>query len=126
MNQKVAMWQLEKQGCHVDVVANGLEAVDISGRIAYDCIFMDCRMPEMDGFAATAAIRQREAALGTHVPIIAMTANAMAGDREQCLEAGMDDYMPKPVKAEDVALMIRRWIRSSSDRHRISATSEPL
>lgn len=120
MNQKVAMWMLEKHGCHVDVAVNGLEAVDISARLDYDCIFMDCRMPEMDGFAATAAIRQREATLGTHVPIIAMTANAMIGDREQCLDAGMDDYMPKPIRADDIELILQRWARRSSDCHNLT------
>ena len=81
VNQKVAIRMLEKLGCRVDVVANGLEAVEASGRIAYDYILMDCQMPEMDGYEATVAIRQREAHSGRHIPIIATTANAMQGDR---------------------------------------------
>jgi CheY-like chemotaxis protein len=115
VNQKLAVRLLEKYGCRVDVAANGREAVEVSARIAYDCIFMDCQMPEMDGFAATAAIRQREDQTGTHVPIIAMTANATHGDRERCLHAGMDDYLPKPVKAEELQLMLQKWTPPSSD-----------
>jgi PAS domain S-box-containing protein len=109
VNQKLAVRMLEKYGCRVDVAANGREAVEVAQRIAYDCIFMDCQMPEMDGFAATAAIRQHEARTGAHVPIIAMTANAMHGDRERCLQAAMDDYISKPTTAKDLKLMLQKW-----------------
>jgi CheY-like chemotaxis protein len=115
VNQKLTTRMLEKYGCRVDVATNGYEAVVASARVAYDCIFMDCQMPEMDGFAATAAIRQREVQTGAHVPIIAMTANAMQGDREQCLHAGMDDYVAKPAKAEDLKMLLQKWALSSSD-----------
>src|SRR2546425_6869532 len=91
VNQRVAARMLEKLGCRVDVVANGLEAVAACRRIPYDCIFMDCQMPELDGYAATAVIRQQDATTGQHTPIIAMTANAMQGDRDRCVAAGMDD-----------------------------------
>jgi PAS domain S-box-containing protein len=114
VNQRVAVRMLEKHGCRVDVVANGQEAVDATARIAYDCIFMDCQMPEMDGFEATAVIRQREMQTGHHIPIIAMTANAMLSDREQCLEAGMDDYVSKPVKSQDLMVVLQRWTQPSS------------
>jgi two-component system sensor histidine kinase/response regulator len=111
VNQKVAARLLEKLRCRVDVVANGHEAVEASGRIAYDCIFMDCQMPDMDGYEATAVIRQRDAHTGGHTPIIAMTANALQGDREQCLKAGMDDYVSKPIQAEALAITLRKWLQ---------------
>ena len=150
INQKVATRMLEKLGYRVDVVGNGKEAIEALGRIAYAAVFMDCQMPEMDGFAATAAIRRREAlsvkreaqdeirktcdALGverdtsdeirttlhascfTHdaaplrIPIIAMTANAQPEDRTRCLEAGMDDYISKPVQSKVLAEVLARWI----------------
>jgi two-component system sensor histidine kinase/response regulator len=109
VNQKLLARLLEKRGYRVDVAANGLEAVEATCRISYDCIFMDCQMPDMDGFAATAAIRQRETVTGQHMPIFAMTANAMEGDRERCLEAGMDDYTSKPVKIQEIEAMLHRW-----------------
>jgi CheY-like chemotaxis protein len=111
VNQRLAVRMLEQRGCRVDVALNGREAVDVSGRIAYDCIFMDCQMPDMDGFVATAAIREREAQTGIHVPIIAMTANALQGDRERCYDAGMDDYVAKPAAIEDLVRMLDKWIR---------------
>ena len=109
VNQRLAARMLEKRGCRVDVVANGLEAVEAVTRIAYDCVFMDCQMPEMDGYVATSMIRQREALMGTRIPIIAMTANAMEGDRERCLAAGMDDYISKPVEPHELAAAIQKW-----------------
>jgi two-component system, sensor histidine kinase and response regulator len=109
VNQKLAVRLLEKLGCLVDTVANGREAVEALSHIAYALVFMDCQMPEMDGYAATAAIRDREAMTGIHTPIIAMTANVMPGDRERCMQAGMDDYMSKPIKAEDLQHMLHKW-----------------
>jgi len=99
MNQKVAVRMLEKAGCRCELAANGKEAVEALSRSAYDLVFMDCRMPVMDGFEATAMIRNMEGA-EKHTPIIAMTANALKEDRERCLAAGMDDYITKPVMAE--------------------------
>ncbi len=109
VNQKVAVRMLEKLGCRVDVVADGCEALEALERIAYDCVFMDCQMPEMDGYEATRAIRTRETQTGGHVPIIAMTANAMLGDRERCLAVGMDDYVGKPVQSPDVLSILHKW-----------------
>jgi signal transduction histidine kinase/DNA-binding response OmpR family regulator len=116
VNQKVAVRLLEKLGCRIDVAANGQEAMTMLAQFAYDIVFMDCQMPEMDGFAATAAIRQREVSTGQHVPIIAMTANAMQGDRENCLTAGMDDYVSKPVSFDSLGAMVRKWAAPQDDR----------
>ena len=102
VNQKLAVRLLQKQGWQVEVASNGREAVEkFRGRL-FDVILMDVQMPEMDGFEATAEIRAVEAASGGHVPIIAMTAHAMKGDRERCLAAGMDGYLSKPIRPEEL------------------------
>jgi CheY-like chemotaxis protein len=88
-------------GYHADGVANGREAVQMWERFPYDAILMDCQMPEMDGYAATAVIRERERN-GSHIPIIALTANAMKGAEEACLRAGMDGYISKPVNSDEL------------------------
>jgi CheY-like chemotaxis protein len=109
VNQKLAMMMLGKSGYQVDVAGNGTEAVDkfSADPDAYDLIFMDVQMPEMDGKEAT----QRLRSLGFQaVPIVAMTAHAMKGDRELCIEAGMDDYMTKPIKRNEVFNMIEKYI----------------
>ena len=96
VNQRVAMGMLARLGCRTDFAANGREAVEMARAVPYDLIFMDCQMPEMDGFEATVEIRR----LGIPVRIVAMTANALEGDRDQCLAVGMDDYLSKPVEQE--------------------------
>jgi two-component system, sensor histidine kinase and response regulator len=105
-NQKVATAMLARIGYRADVVATGAEAVEALDRIDYGAVLMDVQMPEMDGYQATAEIRRR----GNDVPIIAVTAGAMAGERERCLAAGMDDYLTKPVAMEEVAEALERWV----------------
>ena len=111
VNQKVAVRMLEKLGCRVDVAANGQEAVEMWRLCPYELIFMDCQMPEMDGYNATTQIRLHRPA--SQVPIVAMTANAMKGDREKCLEAGMDDYISKPVKLGDLKSILHKWAETA-------------
>ena len=111
VNQKVAVKMLESLGYRVDVAKDGKEALDALGRVRYDAVLMDVQMPEMDGYEATAEIRRRERAGDiSRVPIIAMTANAMQGDRENALEAGMDAYVAKPVKPEELDRVLKYWI----------------
>jgi CheY-like chemotaxis protein/anti-sigma regulatory factor (Ser/Thr protein kinase) len=106
VNQKIAARMLEKIGCRVDLAANGREAVEMADRFPYDLILMDCGMPEMDGFAATREIRSRP---GRRMPIVALTAHAIAGTRERCLEAGMDDYVSKPLARDTIERVVRKW-----------------
>jgi signal transduction histidine kinase len=107
INQKIVARMLENNGCRVDLAANGREAVDLADRFPYDLILMDCSMPEMDGFAATREIRLRSR--GNRVPIVALTAHVIAGTREQCLEAGMDDYVTKPMARDAIEKVLRKW-----------------
>ncbi len=109
VNRKLALRMLQRLGCSVEVATNGREAVEMTSNRAYDIVFMDIQMPEMDGIEATRSIRERESSAGTHLPIIAMTAHAMEGDRERCLSAGMDDYLSKPVKIDRLAHMVEKW-----------------
>ncbi len=112
VNRKVAMLQLQKLGYSVECVSTGQEAISAflkQGAAQYGLILMDCQMPEMDGFEATRFIRQAEQSSGGHVPIVAITANAMQGDREECLAAGMDDYIAKPVTLARLRETMERW-----------------
>jgi two-component system sensor histidine kinase/response regulator len=113
-NQLVALGILEKLGFRADAVGNGREAIKALETVAYDLVFMDVQMPVMDGFEATAAIRSGQtAASDPKIPIIAMTAHAMKGDRERCIEAGMDDYIPKPVAPKAMAAALEKWLDQS-------------
>jgi CheY-like chemotaxis protein len=108
VNQLLAVRLLEKEGHEVVVVGTGLPAVDALARARVDLVLMDIQMPEMDGLAATRAVRERELGTGRRVPIIAMTAHAMKGDRELCLEAGMDGYVSKPIRPAALWVEIER------------------
>ncbi len=128
-NQKVAQLALEGFGCHVEFAADGAEAVAMLHQLPYDLVLMDCEMPEMDGFEATRTIREEEARLvrgesvetaestfarvraaGARIPVVAMTAKALAGDRERCLVAGMDDYLSKPISLDALQRMLAKWL----------------
>jgi signal transduction histidine kinase/CheY-like chemotaxis protein len=109
VNQKVALRLLERLGCQVDLAANGEEGVRMSEAVHYDILFMDCRMPVMDGFEATAEIRRREGP-GRHGIVVAMTANALQEDRDRCLEAGMDDYISKPISRAELIRVLERFV----------------
>ena len=111
-NQDVVRGMLRKAGCRVDVVANGREAIEATTARDYDLVFMDCQMPVLDGYQASREIRrlEKENQENRYIPIIALTANALKGDKEKCLAAGMDDYMSKPFRADTMRTMIKRWV----------------
>ena len=109
MNQKVTTEMVEKLGYRVDIAEDGSEALEALSRTTYAAVLMDCRMPKLDSYEATKEIRRRESP-ECHTPIIALTANAVHGDREKALEAGMDDYVSKPIKLEYLEALLRRWI----------------
>ncbi|MEX0818628.1 MAG: ATP-binding protein, partial [Pirellulaceae bacterium] len=115
INQLYVVELLKHFGCTSDVVVNGEEALDAVQRRQYDLVLMDCQMPEMDGFLATHAIRKREASgeRAGRIPIVALTANALKGDRERCLEAGMDEYLRKPLEGQELSAMLEKYLRSS-------------
>jgi len=152
VNQQLAVLMVERLGFRADVAGNGHEALEALSRIPYDLILMDCQMPDMDGYEATRKIREAEAVKGkgldvrsegqeanspdalrhtsVHVPIIAVTANAMQGDREKCLQAGMDDYLSKPIRPEELSNILAKWLpkidnRSSSTPKPLKASSKP-
>ncbi len=128
-NLIVARAQLERMGLEVLVAADGQQALDLLVGEAVDLVLMDCQMPLVDGFAATATLRRREAGSGRHLPVIALTANAMKGDRERCTEAGMDDYLAKPYSGDELHEVLMRWLpverRTSSPPEDIAPSARP-
>ncbi|HTJ24896.1 MAG TPA: PAS domain S-box protein [Candidatus Limnocylindria bacterium] len=109
--QELLVHQFSRLGYRVTIVADGLQVVDAARRERFALIFMDCQMPNMDGFEATRRIREQELHTGEHVPIVAVTANAFKEDRESCLAVGMDDYLSKPVRIDELRAMVERWLR---------------
>lgn len=122
INQAVILSQLEMLGYQADCVANGVEVLQSLSQKTYDLVLMDCQMPVMDGYEATQELRRREGN-DRHTLVIALTANAMRGDRQKCLAAGMDDYLSKPIEQDDLAAAIRRWTRSL-DEYRVKKNSK--
>ena len=112
VNQKVTLGILKKLGYSAEIAADGVEAIEMCGKSRYDLIFMDCHMPNIDGYAATEAIRK--SGKNCNTPIIAMTANAMQGDREKCLNAGMDDYVSKPIRPNTVSAALDIWLKQNT------------
>jgi CheY-like chemotaxis protein len=110
VNQKVMTRLLEKRGHRVVVAGNGREVLDALGKESFDLILMDVQMPELDGFETTAVIREQEKSSGVHQPVIALTANAMKGDRERCLSAGMDAYLTKPIRPDELDALLAPYL----------------
>ena len=106
----VAKSMLEELGCKVDVVSDGEQAAELFEKNRYHLVFMDCQMPVLDGYRATQRLREIEKRRGTRTPVVAMTAHALAGDREKCVEAGMDDYVAKPISPEVLAEVLGKWV----------------
>jgi len=153
VNQQLGVLMVERLGFRADVASNGQEALEALSRIPYDLILMDCQMPEMDGYEATRLIREKEKGKGemsgaemeqnekhfpshvsrftsTRIPIVAVTANAMQGDRDKCLQAGMDDYLSKPIRSEELSNILAKWLpkaenRSSPAPGPLEASSQP-
>ena len=124
INQRLVQRMLEKLGCKVALAGDGSQGVEAFRAGKFDIVLMDCQMPVLDGFGATAKIREAEASGTTRVPIIAVTANALQGDRERCLEAGMDDYLPKPVRLDDLREKLAQWLPQPSPQESKVQTAE--
>ena len=114
INMQVALQILNKFNYHIDVASDGLKAIQMSQHFSYDLILMDCQMPEMDGYTATAKIRKHEKTQGKHTIIVAMTAYALKGDKEKCLLAGMDDYISKPIDVKELHNVLEKWLSKNS------------
>jgi CheY-like chemotaxis protein len=127
VNQLLALTMLRKLGYSAHAVANGREAlVALSGPTSYDLVLMDCQMPEMDGYQTTQAIRKQEQNTGKHIPIVALTANALKDDEQKCLMSGMDDYLSKPIRKSALAEVIHRWVSTAKDARFLKAAGGPV
>jgi len=123
VNQKVTVKMLERLGHQAEVVADGASAIEAFSTKSYDLVLMDCSMPIVDGYEAARQISELQGDDGPRTPVIAMTAHALEEDRERCLQAGMDDYLPKPVRPDELALMLDRWLDPADDRSANSSAS---
>jgi CheY-like chemotaxis protein len=129
VNQKISLALFKRLGCSADAVSNGIEVIEALQRIPYSLIFMDCQMPEMDGFEATRLIRKREMESGQACPwkspihIVALTAGAMQSDRDSCFAAGMDDFVSKPVRLIEMQAALERWHAAVKECHPVAAVS---
>jgi len=126
VNQEIARNMLIRLGCGVEAVNDGLQAIEAVRRERYDLVLMDCNMPNCDGYDATVEIRRLERGRGgRHAPIVALTANVMPGDRKRCLAAGMDDYLPKPLRQEDLKTVLDRWLDARAEPDMAADVAEP-
>ena len=125
MNQRLAARMLEKRGHHVTLAANGQEALDALAREGFDIVFMDVQMPEMDGMTATSLLRQREQGSSKHQVVIALTAYAMKSDEERCLAAGMDGYLSKPIRPQELDEILSRRLAARRISHDSPLVAEP-
>lgn len=124
INQQVTRLYLEQMGLQCQIVSNGEETIEALNNADYALILMDCQMPEMDGFDATRAIRKAETLTGRHIPIVAMTAHAISGDKERCLAAGMDDYLSKPVEPSELRSVLDKWLSEEETAEKESGKRE--
>ena len=123
VNQRLAARLLEKRGHRVSIAANGREALEALEKESYDLVLMDLQMPEMDGFEATSAIREKERKSGKHQTVVALTAHAMKGDRERCLAAGMDGYLSKPIRPQELDDVLDAHMRRTNQTAEASPVS---
>ena len=113
--QMIISMQLKKLGMICHIVSDGIAAVEASMKYEYSIILMDCQMPDMDGYEATKLIREHEKTIGRHIPIIALTADVMQGTKEKCIQAGMDDYLSKPINSNQLRQILEKWLLSEND-----------
>ena len=126
VNQRLVVRLLEKRGHRVTVAANGQEALDTLTRDSFDLVLMDVQMPEMDGLTATQLLRKREQGTDKHVPVIALTAQAMTGDQDRCLASGMDGYLTKPIRPPELDELLARQLVARKNAHLAPVLAEPL
>ena len=126
INQMVAIRQLQDLGIRIDAVASGYEVISALRAVPYDLVLMDCQMPELDGYETSSMIRKSQTMSFKDVPIIAMTANAINGDKERCLQAGMSDYVSKPIRLAELTKVLEKWLPARDKAHDFQRLPEPF